>query len=241
MKLKKRKLLTILGIVSVFLFAGCQKDDYKEIVGLCPTITTSNPLAGATNVPLNNSITVKFNERMDPSTINASSFTLLQTLTPVAGTLTYTDTTATFNPSSNLLANTSYTGRLTTAVKSLKGNALQSDFVWSFRTGTSVSPTVVSTDPTSNLTGVEPNKVISATFSVPMDPTTLNAATFKITQGTTPVAGTITYAGSTVFFTPTVNLLSNATYSVMITTGAMNETGMRMESNYIWNFVLKVI
>ncbi len=134
MKLKKRKLLTILGIVSVFLFTGCQKDDFKEIVGLCPIVTTINPLAGATDVALNNSITVKFNERMDPNTINSSSFTLLQTLSPVAGTVTYTDTTATFRPSSNLLANTSYTARLTTAIKSLKGNALQSDFVWSFRT-----------------------------------------------------------------------------------------------------------
>lgn len=135
MKLKKRKLLTILGIVSVFLFAGCQKDDFEETVGLCPSITTSNPLAGAVGVPLNNSITVKFNERMDPSTINTSSFTLLQTLSPVAGTVTYTDSTATFDPSSSLLANTNYTARLTTAIKSLKGNALQSDFVWSFKTG----------------------------------------------------------------------------------------------------------
>lgn len=135
MKLKKRKLLTILGIVSVFAFAGCQKDDFEEIVGLCPTVMISNPLAGAVNVSLNSSITVKFNERMDPSTINTSSFTLLQTLAPVTGTVTYTDSTATFNPSSTLLGNTSYTARLTTAVKSLKGNALQSDFVWSFRTG----------------------------------------------------------------------------------------------------------
>ncbi len=135
MKLKKRKLLTILGIVSVFLFTGCQEDEFMEIVGLCPIVTTSNPLAGAIDVSLNNSITVKFNERMDPATINSSSFTLLQTLSPVAGTVTYTDTTATFNPSTILLANTSYTARLTTAVKSLKGNALRSDFVWSFRTG----------------------------------------------------------------------------------------------------------
>lgn len=135
MKLKKRKLLIILGIVSVFLFVGCQKDDFEEIVGLCPSVTTSNPLAGAVDVLLNNTITVKFNDRMDPSTINASSFTLLQTLSPVAGTVTYTDSTATFDPSGSLLANTNYTARLTTAVKSLKGNALQSDFVWSFRTG----------------------------------------------------------------------------------------------------------
>ncbi len=134
MKLKKRKLLTILGIVSVFLFTGCQKDDFEEIVGLCPTVTTINPLAGATDVALNSSVTVKFNERMDPATINSSSFTLLQALSPVAGTVTYTDTTATFSPSANLLANTSYTARLTTAVKSLKGNAIQSDYVWSFKT-----------------------------------------------------------------------------------------------------------
>lgn len=241
MNLKKRKLSTILGIASVFLFAACQQDDFVETVGLCPSITSVTPLAGATDAPLNNSITVKFNEKMDSNTINASSFTLLQTLSPVAGVISYTDSTATFNPSSNLLANTNYNARLTTAIKSLKGNALQSDFVWSFRTGSSLSPTVVSTDPSNNLTGVEPNKVVSATFSVPMDPTTLTAATFTLTRGGTPVAGTVTYSGSTVSFTPTNDLLSNATYTAMITTGAMSATGTRMESNYVWNFVLKVI
>lgn len=133
-KLKKRKLFTTLGLALVFLFTACQKDDFEEIVGLCPSIVTTSPSAGTTDVALNNTITVRFNERMNPSTINSSSFTLLQTLSPVAGTVTYTDTTATFSPSINLLANTSYTARLTTAVKSLKGNALQNDFVWSFKT-----------------------------------------------------------------------------------------------------------
>ena len=133
MKLKKRKLLTLLAIVSVFLFVGCQKDDYVEIVGLCPVVVSSNPVNGATSVPLLNVITVSFNERMNPATLNATSFSL-QAASAVAGTISYTDTTATFTPASPLSPNTTYTGKVTTAAKSLKGNALQADYVRSFST-----------------------------------------------------------------------------------------------------------
>jgi hypothetical protein len=42
-------------------------------------------------------------------------------------------------------------------------------------TGTIVAPTVTSTDPISNATGVALNKTITANFSTVMDPLTINA------------------------------------------------------------------
>jgi hypothetical protein len=240
--LKKYNLFSTLAIASVFLFASCQKDDYVEVVGLCPTVVSTNPINGATGITLNSIIKATFNEKMNPATITTSTFTLQDTSgVAVSGIVAYVDTTASFTPSVALSPNKTYIARIKTSVKSSKGNAIQSEYSWRFTTGINFSPTVIGTDPANNVTGVEPNKVVTATFSVPMNPLTLTPVTFRVTQGTTPVAGTVTYVGSTAYFTPSINLLSNTAYTATITTGAMNVAGTPMGYNYKWNFVLKVI
>jgi len=240
--LKKLNLISTLAIVSVFLFASCQKDDFVEVVGLCPTVASTNPVNGATGITLNSIIKATFNEKINPSTLTTATFTLQDTSgVAVNGTVSYVDTTVSFTPSSALSPNKTYIARIKTGVKSAKGNALQAEYMWRFTTGINFSPTVIGTDPGSNVTGVEPNKVVTATFSVPMNPLTLNSVTFRVTRGTTPVAGVVTYIGSTAYFTPSSDLLSNTTYTATITTGAMNTAGTPMGYNYTWNFVLKVI
>ena len=64
------------------------------------------------------------------------------------------------------------------------------------------APTVSSTDPANGATGVALNKQVAATFSESMDPLTITAANFTLTQGTTPVSGAVSYAGVTATFTP---------------------------------------
>jgi len=179
---------------------------------------------------------------MNPETFTTATFTLQDTNgVAVSGIVSYVDTTDSYAPSVALSPNKTYVARIKTSVKSAKGNALQSERIWRFTTGINFSPTVIGTDPANNVTGVEPNKVVTATFSVPMNPLTLTPVTFRVTQGATPVAGTVTYIGSTAYFTPSINLLSNTAYTATITTGAMNVAGTPMGYNYKWNFVLKVI
>lgn len=121
-------------ILAVALFSGCIKDNYQEIVGKCPEVLSVNPSNGATNVPFNQRISIVFNERMNISTINAQTFSL-RGAAPVSGVFTYADSIVVFTPSTALSPNTTYTGKITTAVKDLAGNALQTDYIWSFSTG----------------------------------------------------------------------------------------------------------
>src|ERR1051325_4896527 len=58
-------------------------------------------------------------------------------------------------------------------------------------------PTVSSTDPVNGATGVAISGKIAAAFSEAMDTTTITTTTFTLKQGTTPVAGAVTYAGVT--------------------------------------------
>jgi len=238
--MKQNKLLVIIAIALLTLITGCANDDFQETTSLCPTVIATVPSNGATNVPLNQVITVTFNEEMNPSTIDQTSLTISGT-SALGGVISYSGNTATFTPSVNLTPNTTYIGRVSTAVKDLKGNALQADYIWTFSTGATLQPLVISTSPFNNETGVVLNKVISATFNMPMDPSTINATTFTLKQGTTTITGVVTYTGNTAFFTPNVNLTANTIYTATITTGATNLAETPLANNYVWSFTTSSI
>lgn len=233
--MKTKKLILSYAILFIALVSGCASDDFQEKVGICPIVESTTPVLNALAVPVNNVVTITFNEEMDPASITQSSITLTGS-SLVAGIVTYSGKTATFTPSSPLAENTTYTGRVKTTVKDLMGNALQTDYVWAFTTGLILRPIIISTDPINNATDVVLNKVISATFNMPMNPSTLNATTFTVKQGVNTVLGTISFSGSTVSFTPTIALDANTTYTATITNGAKNSTDTALLANYVWTF-----
>jgi len=240
--MKIRRLLAALTIALVVLTSGCKKDEYQAKVGVCPVVVSTIPASAAVNVPLNQVISVTFNEVMNPETFTPESFTLQGTTviagtkaaTVVTGVFTFSDKTVIFTPSSPLVANTTYKGTVKTAVRDLAGNALQVEYVWSFATG--VPPTVTTTDPANNATGVALNKTVTAIFSVPMDPLTITTTSVKVKQGTTTVAGAVSYTGSTVSFVPTAPFAANKLYTATITTTAANLSGSMLASDYVWSF-----
>jgi hypothetical protein len=238
--MKQKNFLVTIAIVLATLISGCAEDDFQETAGVCPLVIDTNPDNAATNVPLNQVITVTFNEEMNPTTINSSSFIVTGAST-IAGTLTYSGVTATFTPSVNLTPNTTYVVKITTAVKDVRGNALQEDYLFSFSTGATLRPLVISTSPLPNETGVVLNKVVSANFNMPMDPATISTSTFTLNQGITTITGVVTYSGNTALFTPNANLTANTVYTATITTGAKNMAGVALASNYVWNFTTGAI
>jgi len=178
-------------------------------------------------------ILATFSEAMDPLTITTTTFTVAG----VTGTVTSSGVYATFTPASNLAAST-YTVTITTGAKDLAGNALASNYVWSFTiTGPATdttAPTVTLTAPANAATGVCINKAISATFSEAMDPLTITTANFTVAG----VTGTVTYDATTniATFTPASNLAASTTYTATITTGAKDLAGNALASNYVWSF-----
>lgn len=234
-KMNTKKLILTYAVLLIALVSGCASDDFQEKIGICPIVESTTPVSNALAVPVNNVVTITFNEEMDPATITQSSITLTGT-SLVAGTVSNSGKTATFTPTSPLAENTTYTGRVKTTVKDLMGNALQTDYVWAFTTGLILRPIVISTDPINNGTDVVFNKVITATFSMPMNPATLNATTFTVKQGVNTVLGTISYSGSTVSFTPAIALDANTTYTATISNGAKNSSDTALLANYVWTF-----
>ncbi len=203
---------------------------------IAPTVISTDPLDNATGVLLNKTVTATFSEPMDPLTITDVTFTLADGTTPITGVVTYTGSTASFNPSADLLPGKEYTATITTGAKNPLGTAIATNHVWKFTTAVAVAPTVISTDPLDNATGVLLNKTVTATFSEPMDPLTISTTTFTLKQGTTSITGVVTYSGSTASFNPSADLLSGKTYTATITTGAKNPGGIAIATDHVWTF-----
>ncbi|GAB4091468.1 hypothetical protein GCM10028786_03940 [Flaviaesturariibacter terrae] len=202
--------------------------------GALPIVVSTDPVNGASDVPLNKVVTALFSTAMNPATINATSVVIRQGATIVPGTVTYSGMTATFVPATPFTANTVYSGTITTAAKDSAGNALGSNYTWSFATGT--RPVVVSTNPANGAANVPVSTNVSATFSKAMNPATITTATFMLKQGAAAIAGTVTYSGNSATFTPSAALAANTLYTATITTGAQDQAGNTLASNYVWTF-----
>jgi hypothetical protein len=134
--MKLKNVFLILALLLVVSISSCKKDDKT---GVSPTGIATDPLNNVTGVPRNKTIEFTFSEQMDPLTINSSTFILKQGMTAINGGVTYSGTTATFTPTTTLAAGTSYTATMTTGAKSLKGNSLAANSIWSFTTGGNIS------------------------------------------------------------------------------------------------------
>jgi len=226
------KVLSVV-FVSLALMAGCGREQASSPA--FPAVVVTSPANGAVGVLLNATVSAGFSSVMAAATINTTTFTLTGPGgTAVAGAVTYSGTTATFTPTATFAASSVYTATITTGATDPGGNPLAANFVWSFTTGL---PTVISTVPAAGATTVPVNTVVSATFTEPMNAATINGATFILTgPGATPVAGVVTYAGSTATFTPTLVLAGSTLFTATITTGAKDPAGAGLAANFVWTF-----
>jgi hypothetical protein len=193
-----------------------------------PTVSSTVPANGATNVATNSSIAAIFSEGMNASSI---VFTLKQGTTAIPGSVTYTAENAavTFTPSASLAPNTTFTATVSGA--DLAGNTIASPYSWSFTTAAApdtTPPTVVSVYPADGATGVPVTTTLSVTFSEPMLP-----FNFGTVDG---VPATVTWSNNntTAVLTPGANLKSSAIYTFTIS--AKDLAGNQMTTPYAWKF-----
>jgi hypothetical protein len=124
-----------------------------------PEIVATIPVNLATGVPLNQAVSATFSEAMNPLTITTGTFLLTGPgTTAVAGTVSYDaiNFIATFTPTLNLAASTTYTATITNGATDLAGNPLGTTGApnpWTFTTGTTVLVPPVVLGPTISLFG----------------------------------------------------------------------------------------
>ncbi|MBC7700113.1 MAG: DUF3494 domain-containing protein [Massilia sp.] len=226
-----------------------------------PSIVLTAPAAGDASVPINRKVIATFSEPMNAATISGTSFTVRNTTLniAVAGNVSYSVSarTATFTPSTpaTLAPSNSFTATLTTAATDLAGNALagntaalpgSGNHVWVFTTAAgsdAVAPTVTAISPADSAPSVCTTKIVSATFSEPMDEATITTATLRVTDSGTPVAGTVAYdaTNQVASFVPNSSsgFASNKPFVVTVVSGnggVKDLAGNALASDRAWGF-----
>ena len=148
----------IMLVVGVLLITGCGGSDEVALLaaqydnvrpGECtaagPKVSETNPSNGVIDVPIDTTITVDFNEAMNPATIEVTdaghpevlTITLYHDIvTNVQGTVTYNTLTriATFTPTNDLIHDKEYTVLITKYATNEGGTSLGCNYKWSFKT-----------------------------------------------------------------------------------------------------------
>ena len=201
-----------------------------------PSVSSTAPANGATAVAINTGFAATFSEPMDPATITGSTFTMTGPgSAAVAGTVTYSGVTGLFKPAANLAANTAYTATIGTGAKSAAGKPVLANYSWQVTTGSTADttrPTVSSTSPSNAATGASLGGTVAITFSKPIDPSTI---VFTLKRGTSPVAGTLAYAGVTATFLPGAALTASSSYTATVS-AAKDLAGNALAASYGWSF-----
>ena len=127
------------------------------------------------------------------------------------------------------------------AIKVAKGGFLTDEKVFTVtKVIIATAPTVISTIPNSGSSGVAVNTSVTATFSQPIDASTVNANTFTLKDNSSNnnVLGTISISSDdkTVSFKPSANLQSSTLHTATISTGIRDLEGKAMSTTKSWSF-----
>ena len=99
-----------------------------------------------------------------------------------------------------------------------------------------VCPLVVSTIPADKAIDVPLNQIVSATFNEKMNPATITQESFILSQGTTTVAGTVSYTALSAAFAPASPLTPFTLYTGRVKTLAKDLMNNSLQTDYVWTF-----
>ena len=229
-KLTRLATFVILSALGLFLYA-CGDDPVSPPDDTTrPTVVSVSPVDGASFVSVSSDISVTFSEAMNQSSMILSTLNIVPAVT---GSISYSNKVLTFDPDSFLLGDTTYTVTVSSSAKDKAGNALASPYIWQFSTDLdNTPPTVVSTSPSADAVNVPVNSTISVKFSEDMEPSAMSSA-FQINPS---VSGGVSYADSTLIFTPASFLTGDQTYEVTVTMAATDTADNHLASDYVWQF-----
>lgn len=208
-----------------------------------PSIIGTNPNDGATDISFSTNTSAQFSKILNPETINSNTFYLQNNNgNIISGSVSYTDSTATFTPSGSLREGTEYTATITNDIEDPFGNSPNQSYNWNFTTKEidRTPPHITSTKPQDDEDDAPVDVRITATFSEQMDASTINEDTFEVYLWRwglfRKLSGSITYSGTKAAFTPQNDLRDEQYYVVTISSDVTDLSGNALSTSYRWDF-----
>jgi len=139
----QKKIFSWIPIIGLSFLLSCGSGDDLQIIFLPPEVIedSQRPVNGASGIALNAPIEITFDQDIEPSSLNASSFFLTGPSGPVSGKITYPDPgsaefSAKLQPNQDLEPNEkTYTVTVTNGIQSIHSVPLGNPHSWSFTTG----------------------------------------------------------------------------------------------------------
>ena len=198
-----------------------------------PSVVSQLPGNGATGVPLNASLVIYMSEAMNASSLQGA-LEVSQNGALVSGTIRVTNNgqVIQFIPSSQWQPGALVQIFLTSAAQSVSGLNVN-NYQASFTTGSDASttaPTLVATNPVTQVINVPTNVVIDFAFNEPLDPTALLPDTVDCSQnGVWFQTGVSVINGGTVLqVTPRLPLAANTVTNCMLGNGIQGTNGLAL-------------
>ena len=196
------------------------------------SVSPANGANGASGVATNAVVQLQFSKRIDPFTVNGSTFYLYPSDTgiPVAESLAVSadGLTATLTPTGVLQTATSYQVIATNGITDLEGQAI-AFFEPTFTTGlgtATAAPTAVSVSPPNGAVGVPVNGRVDVRMSAPVSLASVVSGVVTLSASGTAASGTLSVSGDrmTVTFTPSGLLGVSTSYTVAVS-GLTDQSG----------------
>lgn len=194
------------------------------------------PPSGAENAPVNSSLYVVFDHRMDETTFDGSTFIMLG---GVAGQVSYSNDTAWFVPDAELAYDREYMAVLDGSIADTAGVSLGQSFSWSFTTTSddSVSPKVVSVYPADGAGDVPLDTDIKISFSENVNTSPPSNWTLTVSDGLT---GLVESVSRDIVLQPNSQLEYNHTYTVTFAGTIYDYYGNSLDTTVTWSFTTSV-
>lgn len=227
---------------------GTGNGDLKYAYKDAPVVTATDPMASVNGISRDKNVTVTFNENIQQSA-NFATIVLKDSKNNVlTSAITINGKTLTIDPANNFGYNSSYTVIIPAgAIEDDAHNALAMNYTFSFTTQGDVPPTITSSDPSANVTGVDASESIYIFFSEDIqagDNAFYNGITLKTATGTA-VACSVSISNGVsngsyknmLIIDPANNLQYSTAYSVNIPAKAVKDmTGNPLMAGYVFNF-----
>ncbi len=233
MKTKSGNLLTVVMITFLVVLSGCIK------------VVSTDPANGSTDVPVNKTVSIIFNSKVNPDTINAGTLIVKDSSDRVVpGDLVCSGKEIVFTPQYPFAKGTKYSVTLKKQIKDKIGMGLK-EYTFSFTTASSSPdpssmPRILSVSPAEGSTNVAFDASIRVKFDTAVLGSSVNPKSFVVTDsGGTRINGDYSFSGDmkSLIFRPDSPFAFLTEYYVLIKNSISSNKGIRLEKSFGFSFL----
>ena len=203
-----------------------------------PSVIATNAIVGEERFAINRKVYAIFNKEVKLT--SDSALVITSGRNRISGKASVEKNTIKFTPDSLFPKDVKLTATIyKNGVVDLDSNSMESDFSFSFETGSLsdlTPPLVASVSPLSGASSVGTNTEMAIEFSEAMDISTLTRENLELYEGSEKLSVTISYAGNIVLLKPSRTLVASTSYTLNVKKAVQDSAGNAMNSDFTSNF-----